>query len=175
MTDKEKRLKLRQNEVVQAETFELAAKVCETAHLLGEKWLDGKSYLENISYYEHMGDTCYSLHEKGFSRLTFFLLQGYKVISAEEWLNRHGIFVHGQVVNSERGIMIYAGPENQCIDHAQFNAYDNGGEYACLPCKKVESPYPEFKEVEPLEIDGKKYDKEAVKALIEKSKNIKEL
>ena len=93
------KLKLRENEVVHASTFSLASKVCELADKLGLKWRDGVSYMNRLSWEEYGADTCYNFHIGSFGRRKFWLVEQNKtIISATEWLNRHGIFVYGQEV-----------------------------------------------------------------------------
>jgi hypothetical protein len=78
--------------VVQAETFELAAKVCELADKLG---LKNNSYLSATLWCRYKAETCYSFHTGDFADVGYFKNQGEVIISAVEWLNRHDMFVIG--------------------------------------------------------------------------------
>ena len=99
MNEKEFRLKILEREVVHCETFELACKVCERMDDLGERWCTGDRYTDKTNYTRFGDRTCYNIHNAGVGPVSWYEQPERIIISAVEWLNRHGIFVYGQEIN----------------------------------------------------------------------------
>jgi len=98
MTKNEKKLRLRENEVVHCMTYDLACKCCELADSLGFTWWSRSRYLDHARWADKGKNILYDFHGGSASHLDD-LNAGKVRISAEEWLNRHGIFVFGQLVH----------------------------------------------------------------------------
>jgi len=124
------KLKLRENEVVHASTFELAAKVCELADKLELKWCDDCSYLNNIRWATYKAETCYDFYSCGYGMSKLWETQYKTIISATEWLNRHGIFVYGQEVwGSQHSAYQAVNDSQKRIYIAPFNTVALGAEH----------------------------------------------
>ncbi len=168
MTEKEVKLKLFKDEVVHCETFLLAAKCGELVDSLGECWDDNKSYISDSSYEFYRKETCYNYNQGKCSSKEVYEIGGHKIISATEFLNRHGIFVEGQEVYcsddsvddaESMGLRTYLANNFTICPSVNKEAYH---------WKYIVSPYPTFEELikerDPIliEIGGKCYNAKEV-------------
>lgn len=98
-------LKLHENEVVHCHTEKEAIEVLDIAHCFGCRWATGFSFLEMTSYKSYMEETCYDLLCGKYAPSTFYEENDKTIISAEEFLSRHGIknhFMQNKVISIER-------------------------------------------------------------------------
>lgn len=154
-------IKLRELEVVNAETFELACKVCDLADTLYLKWADGASYFDRVNFNPYCENTCFNLHGGFFGDKEDYLEEGYTVISAEEWLNRHGVYIPGQIVlakdkaqNSWRE-KIYIAPYS-FVRNGHREAYRTGKYFKTIKYDEWKPTYPEWPDRVSISIDGGK-------------------
>lgn len=174
MNDRERKLKLLEDEVVHAETFELAAKVCELADKLGLTWCNNISYLSNLNWDRYTDKTCYDLHISEYADLIFNRPEGKTIITATEWLNRHGIFIFGQdvLLGPEKEPRIYVARKNYVVDYHRTNFHE-GKNFNTLSWDSIHTPFPEWND-EPeqvtLILDGEEImiSKESANALKQK-------
>jgi len=164
MTKNEKKLRLRVDEVVQCMTYELVCKCCELADSLGFTWRSGSRYLESSGWVELGQDTVYNFHSgsAGLRSPT-----GRKtMISAKEWLNRHGIFVFGQLVlvrDKGEGLgwkhRYYLFPPCHVADQSVLGlmTHPRSDSLTITSWDLIKSPYPEWVDEEDhvITIDGK--------------------
>jgi len=141
MTNIENKLKLRETEVIHAETFELACKVCELADKLGRVRASQGLYLDAINWVDYKVKTCYNLSKGEFSPTTYYENEGYTIISAIEWLNRHNIFVFGQEVMTCSGTNLYIAPR-VCVAPGDNEKFRQGKPFATAVWTNVISPFP---------------------------------
>lgn len=157
MNDNEKKLKLCENEIVQAETFELACKVCELADSLEINWeIDEccSSFLDRILWNKNKENTCYDFNDRVHGSKQYYKLHDYKIISAVEWLNRHDIFVYGQNVwfgitsdrrdRCNRDERIYIDEHTLVTKSSEKGFYDKTG-FATVNVNYIISPFLEWK------------------------------
>ena len=179
MNDQEIKLKLRESEVVHADTFELAAKIGILADSLGLR-LCTISYLEKLNWKFARGDTCYDLHSGGYGSSNSYKSRGETIISATEWLNRHGVFVFGQEVlvkqyrmheNSyTRRIFLHG---NICVTDGYEDGFRQDNYYKATRFHCIKSTFPRWRdkpEQVPLILDGEEIliSKESADALKQK-------
>lgn len=160
-TTKENKLKLRENEVVHAETFELAAKVCKLADKLGLTWRNNISYIRNLNWQHYTNKTCYNLNVGEYADIKYNQTEGKTTISATEWLNRHGIFIFGQkVLVRQTGqhekdwnprIFLH---NNICVSQSHESTFKNGGGYRTTNFDCIKSTFPKWEEKEGVFIFG---------------------
>jgi len=97
-TEREDKLKLFKNEVVHCETPLLDFMVRELADKLGEKLRTKESYIKT-SYWEiYKENMCLDVYGGGYEEKRDYEENRRITISAEEWLNRHEVFIQGQKV-----------------------------------------------------------------------------
>ena len=171
MNEKENKLKLRENEVVHCETFMLAAQVCELADKLGCMWIDGTKYSDRLRYGHCGNKTYYNLNVGSHGSVTSITNHSgrYTIITAIEWLNRHGIFVYGQEVDVGcGGNRIYIAP-HICVMAADKEDFRRHNPFRIIRRGNIKSHFPAWP-VEPvkrrikldLEVTQEQYD--AIKA-----------
>jgi len=184
MTKNEKKLRLRGDEVVHCATYELACKCCELADSLRFTWWSGNCYLNLVGWAGDGKNTLYDFHGGSTSHLSVRKV-GRVPISAEEWLNRHGIFMFGQdvLVRDNRDPDVwkrrrYVAPHY--ATHLDLGELDTEGSpaeaFTVFPWCQMKSPYPEWVDEEDhvITIDGKevilsKESYEALKKSVEKN------
>lgn len=86
---KKEDLKIDENTVVHCPTKELANEVLTIADRLGYCWVDSNSFLNYNHWYSYEKDTCYNLGKGLIFDIDFYTTEGYKIISAEEFINLH--------------------------------------------------------------------------------------
>lgn len=72
---------------VHCPTKELAVKVLKKANSEGGKWRSDDSFLNKIVWDTYKKKTCYSLSEGGYGYVYFYEKEGFKIISAQEYLD----------------------------------------------------------------------------------------
>ena len=148
-------IKLKRNEVVKAETYTQATKICLVAHSLGLKWLSGDSYLNVTDWGAYKEETVYELHEGFHGGKTFSDKR--KPISMVEWLNRHGILVQGQEVRTSttsitgtNSIWLHG---SVCVAPEWVNSYNEGGVYETEIARDIVSPYPTWEDISEVSVE----------------------
>ena len=149
---------LHKNESIEIDSIEIDLQVRLQAHRLGLTWNTGTSYLS--TGYSHETLKLYlDLNNGTWGSLNSYAFASMTVISAMEWLNRHGIFIHGQVVSvSSDGInwtdRIFL-HDSICVHSHHEHYYTAGDSYLTHHWKYIKSTYPEFKKTRTLTLDGK--------------------
>ena len=134
-------VRLYASEVVHAETYEVACLVCKLASDLGLTWHDGTSYLELSNWFTNKEETEYDLLHGRLSG-TFRRKAVITVVPAEEWLNRHGVFITGQYVSVPNvGERVWL-QHSSCAHELDELSYSNRGDYRAVNHITIESPYP---------------------------------
>lgn len=82
-------LKIDENTAVRCSTKELANQVLTLADSLGYKWAYGDSFLSNMRWENFHIFTCYCLHLGKYGAAWDYASNGFKVISAEEFIKLH--------------------------------------------------------------------------------------
>ncbi len=144
------KIKLKHNEVVKAETYMQATKICLVAHSLGLKWLSGDSYLNVTDWGAYKEETVYEFHEGFHGGKTFSDKR--KPISMVEWLNRHGIFVRGQEVLVDGALTILL-HDSICVAPGWVNSYNEGGTYETETARNIVSPYPAWEDMSEVSVE----------------------
>lgn len=152
-------IKLRKNEVVHCQTFDLACRVCGLAKELDLKWYGGSEYHDVINFTNHYDSTCYDFNKGTVIAKSDCDKFGATVISALEWLNRHNIFIPGQEVlarDSEEQswrVKIYVSPY-LFVRSGHHTAYYKGNPYSTIQYKEWKTKYSEWPERVSISIDG---------------------
>lgn len=85
----EEKLKISTNTAIHCRTEELANQVLKVFHDKGLKWRVANSYLDTNSWEYSKDLTCYNPYEGGYCDYEFYNKNGFKIITADEFLELH--------------------------------------------------------------------------------------
>ncbi len=165
ITEKERKLKLFKNEAVICFKLVDAAKCCELVDSLGYNWRDGDSF-KKTEFDSSEEQTVYDFNLGYFCDEEYYTGEGYNIISADEFLNRHWIPLTGQEIHAGDSMNIdlrTTAPYTYFEGNLVIDSKGGILEFKCLcfPNETFEELLSE--RTKTIEVDGKHYNEAEVK------------